>query len=109
MSAPTNWGSMSSNIPFTGNPLDRASDQRTDNAWLAQTRLDVRARFVLMWKGQPIIAGAEGTKSAKLFCVSGKTASNLGADDAQEIFLGLDPDGIPYFARDISAVPEPVG
>ena len=81
----------------------------SSDLWLAATRDDPRARFVLMWKSQPIMAGAEGTKSAKLFCVNGKTAATLGADGAQEIFLGVDSQGIAYFARDVSAVPEPVG
>ncbi len=96
-------------IPFTGNPLDRASDKRTDTDWLASTRNDVRSRFMLMWKSQPVLEGAEGTKSTQLLLVDAKAAGALGPDSAQEIFLGLDDSGAAYFARDISALPEPVG
>jgi NAD+ diphosphatase len=101
--------SPSSPIPFTGNPLDRASDKRVDKDWLLTARNDARARFVLVWKSQPLLKGAEGTKTAELLFVDATTAGMLGPETAQEIFLGLDDSGIAYFARDVSTLPEPVG
>jgi len=92
---------------FAGNPLDRASDKRSDAAWLAAARTDPAARVLPLWKLQPLLLGPEeSARSTELAFVSGELASGLGAADATEVFLGLDRT-TPYFARDISALTDP--
>ena len=93
-------------IAFSGNPLDRASEKRGDAAWLAVARGDARARFLPLWKLQPLLLGAEGAADTGLAFLGSAEAAKLGGD-AIEIFLGLDGE-TPYFARDISALAEPL-
>jgi NAD+ diphosphatase len=93
---------------FAGNPLDRASEKRADAAWLAAARTDPRSRVLPLWKLQPLLLGAEDrTGPTELGFIDGVLASGLGAADAAEVFLGLDGN-TPYFARDISALPDPL-
>src|SRR5215471_7276328 len=95
-------------LPFSGNPLDRASDKRSDSAWLAAARSNSRTRVLPLWKLQPLLLGPEGSKqTTELGFVDGVLASGLGAVDAIEVFLGLDGD-VAHFARDISALADPL-
>jgi NAD+ diphosphatase len=95
-------------IAFSGNPLDRASEKRGDAAWLTAQRADPKSRVLPLWKLQPLLLGPEdATKQTQLGFIEGELASGLGASDAVEVFLGLDHDG-PYFARDISALADPL-
>jgi NAD+ diphosphatase len=93
---------------FAGNPLDRASEKRADTAWLAAARADKGSRVLPLWKLQPLLLGPEDSKrSTELGFVEGALASGLGATDATEVFLGLEGT-TAYFARDISALPDPL-
>lgn len=93
---------------FAGNPLDRASEKRSDSAWLAAARADPASRVLPLWKLQPLLLGPEDkTRSTELGFVDGAMASGLGAADAAEVFLGLE-GATAYFARDISALPDPL-
>ena len=95
-------------IAFSGNPLDRASDKRGDAAWLTQKRRDRTARVLPLWKLQPLLLGPENaTGGTTLGFVDGELAAGLGAPDAVEVFLGLD-GAVPYFARDISSLTDPL-
>jgi NAD+ diphosphatase len=95
-------------IAFSGNPLDRASEKRGDAAWLAGQRANPMARFLPLWKLQPLLFGPEdATKETELGFIDGELASGLGASDAVEVFLGLDHGGA-RFARDISALADPL-
>jgi len=95
-------------IAFSGNPLDRVSEKRGDAQWLAAMRADTRARVLPLWKLQPLLLGPETAPEATgLGFVEGGLASGLGAPDAVEVFLGLDGE-TPCFARDISALADPL-
>jgi NAD+ diphosphatase len=95
-------------IAFSGNPLDRAGNRRTDSAWLASLRGGPLARVLPLWKLQPLLFGPEGTpESTRLGFVDGALASGLGGADAIEVFLGLSGQEA-FFARDISALPDPL-
>jgi NAD+ diphosphatase len=94
-------------IAFSGNPLDRASEKRSDKAWLAAKRREANAHVLPLWKLQPLLLGPEASEDIKLGFLEGTLASGLGAPDAVEVFLGLDGE-TPYFARDISALTDPL-
>jgi NAD+ diphosphatase len=95
-------------IAFAGNPLDRASDRRSDPDWLRTIRADTRVRVLPLWKLQPLMLGPETAReTTTLGFIDGTLASGLGAHDAVEVFLGLDGE-IGYFARDISALANPL-
>ena len=42
-------------IGFTGNPLARWSEKRADAVWLAEQYAHEQARYLLLWRGQPLI------------------------------------------------------
>src|SRR5204863_3765068 len=46
-------------IPFAGNPLNRASEKRTDADWIAARRRDPNSYILPMWRLQPFIIGPE--------------------------------------------------
>jgi NAD+ diphosphatase len=82
-------------IAFSGNPLDRASYNRADPAWLAAQA--ARGLFLPFWQNQPFLAGNRAgflpgrSEWEKYLCV----------------FLGLDGTQ-PLFAVDLPGETEPV-
>src|SRR5215471_1574186 len=75
-------------IPFSGNPLDRASERRSDSAWLkAQATAGLYLPF---WQNRPFIA-QERVKFQPW---------RSEWDSATCVFLGLD-EGQPLFAVDL--------
>jgi NAD+ diphosphatase len=81
-------------IPFSGNPLDRASEHRTDSAWLAAQKM--RGLFLPCWQNRPMVIDDR--------------AALLGWrpewEDHLCVFLGLE-DGQPLFAIDLPGDSEP--
>lgn len=96
-------------IAFSGNPLDRAGNRRSDTPWLASLRASARARVLPLWKLQPLLVSPEGVPEtvAHLGFIDGDLASGLGGADATEVFLGVNGEEA-FFARDISALPDPL-
>jgi NAD+ diphosphatase len=95
-------------IAFSGNPLDRVSEKRSDTAFIAAMRGRADSRVLPLWKLQPLLLGPENvTAEAELGFLDGTLSYGLGAPDAVEVFLGLDGE-TPYFARDISALTDPL-
>lgn len=94
-------------IPFTGNPLDRASEKRTDAEWLAARCRDPGSFVLPMWRLMPFFTGpekADGPFEAG-FLKPG-LAKSLAAPDAPSVLLGLE-NGHALFALDISAAADP--
>ena len=85
-------------LSFTGNPLDRASAQRSDPDWLAAQQARADARFLPIWQAKPLVAGA---RAAFL------SASDLHLlPDQLCVFLGLS-GGQPFFAAAMAPSEEP--
>jgi NAD+ diphosphatase len=80
---------------FSGNPLDRASEERCNAEWLAARRADPRSQMAALWHGDPLIAGGR-----VLFL--DLAATREFPSDAAFVFLGLD-NGRATFAIDASA------
>jgi NAD+ diphosphatase len=79
-------------ITFAGGTLDRASDRRTDDAWVRAVREDPRARAV---------AGGPGGVA-----LDEHGAPRLIALDSRDgILLGIGPDGTPLWAVDAQDEP----
>ncbi|HWF64341.1 MAG TPA: NAD(+) diphosphatase [Rhizomicrobium sp.] len=76
-------------LSFTGNPLDRASMERADPAWVAAQRERRDALFLPLWQAKPLLKG-------KRVAFLGNADLNSAAD-TPPIFLGLQ-DGQPLFA-----------
>ncbi|MGZ6023316.1 MAG: NAD(+) diphosphatase [Rhizomicrobium sp.] len=95
-------------IPFSGNPLDRASDKRIDAEWIAAKRRDPSSLILPMWRLQPFILGGEkAAPPVELGLLRPGLADSLAAPDAPCVFLGLEGRNA-MFALDISAARDPV-
>ena len=97
-------------IPFAGNPLDRASEKRSDAEWIAAKRRDPLSLVWPLWRLQPFLLGPEDrdASSVEAGYLRPGLAEELASDEAVSIFLGLEPDGTAVFALDISAAPDPM-
>jgi len=94
-------------IPFTGNPLDRASVKRTEADWVAAKRHDASSFILPMWRLQPFIVGPEKAAApVELGLLKAGLADSLAAPDAPCVFLGLEKDRA-IFALDISGASDP--
>ncbi|HTQ14400.1 MAG TPA: NAD(+) diphosphatase [Rhizomicrobium sp.] len=94
-------------IPFSGNPLDRASEKRTDSEWLAARRRDPDSLILPMWRLQPFLLGPERTKGPIEACyLRPGLAETIAGPEACCVLLGLER-GRAIFALDISAAPDP--
>ena len=94
-------------LPYTANPLDRASEKRSDASWLKAKRSAGNARILPMWKFQPFLLGPAGAVAADLGFLSGDALAALAPPEGLEIFLGLDGE-VALFARDVSGLDDPL-
>ena len=51
-------------IPFAGNPLNRASELRTDAAWIEAKRRDPSSRILPLWRLQPLLHDSDDADAA---------------------------------------------
>jgi NAD+ diphosphatase len=94
-------------IPFSGNPLDRASDKRTDAVWIESKRRDPSSLIFPMWRLQPFLSGPEKPElPAEIGMLRPGVADSLAGENAPCIFLGLDGE-VAVFALDISEASDP--
>jgi len=87
-------GRRESPFGFVGNPLDRISDKREDEAVLAALRARPDARAILLCRDTPILASAAGGLDP-MFALS---AANALGPVRETALLGVFPDGAPVFA-----------
>lgn len=92
-------------IPFSGNPLDRASEKRTDTDWVEAMRRDPGSFILPVWRLQPFLLGQEKGPLEAGFLKPG-LCETLAAKDAPSVLLGLE-NGKALFALDISAANDP--
>ena len=94
-------------IPFSGNPLNRASEKRTDSDWIESKRRDPSSLVLPIWRLEPFLLGPEKSPPPiELGLLRPGIADSLAGEEAPCIFLGLDGD-IAVFALDISAAGDP--
>jgi len=87
---------------YTGSPLHRAAERRTDAAFLAEARAHPRAIVAPIWRAQSLFLNA----GARFLSVT-ETVS-LAPEEPHWIFLGL-WDERPVFALDLNHHEEPQG
>jgi NAD+ diphosphatase len=88
-------------VTFGGSNLDRAAHLRTDPAALEAAMENPKARAVLMWRGKPLVSGADRGALVRLPMDHAIIGGEVGNRDSV-IFLGLDDAGAPLFACDCS-------
>ena len=94
-------------IPFAGNPLNRASEKRTDSNWIESKRRDPSSLVLPMWRLEPFLLGPEKSDPPiELGLIRSEIADSLASAEAIWIFLGLDGDRA-VFALDVSEAGEP--
>jgi NAD+ diphosphatase len=95
-------------IPFVGNPLNRASEKRTDANWIEAKRRDPTSRILPIWRLEPFLLEPESPAApTRLGFLRPEAADGLAGKDAPCIFLGLEGERA-VFAIDISAGGEAV-
>ena len=87
---------------FSGNPLDRAGDQRNDPAWLAEQAASPDALALVMWGGKPLVE--ENQDGPRLQWLGMAHARAVVPD--RELFLGL-WKGAPVFAVEVEGAVDP--
>jgi NAD+ diphosphatase len=94
-------------IPFAGNPLNRASEKRTNSDWVQSKLRDPSSLIFPMWRLQPFLLGSQKSAApAKLGLLHAEIVSSLAEGEAPCIFLGLDGE-TALFALDVSAASGP--
>jgi NAD+ diphosphatase len=86
---------------FAGNPLDRASERRRDEAWIGSLLADPAARFLPLYELRPATRGADAPVLDWQPIEACREAIDRGA---ALVFLGMD-EGRPFFTIDAGAAP----
>jgi NAD+ diphosphatase len=94
-------------IPFSGSPLNRASEKRTNPEWIQAKLQDPSSLIFPLWRLQPFLLGSQKLAApAKLGLLPPGIASSMAGEDGPSIFLGLDSE-TALFALDVSAAANP--
>jgi len=88
---------------FYSGGLDRASHLRKDAAWLGERLAHQSSRFVLVWRGQNLIAEYESAEPAAVFL----PPEAIDAAEKDAVLLGIEGDAA-FFAIDLSAMEAPL-
>src|ERR1700749_1522905 len=73
---------------FAGNPLDRASDRRSDQAWIAAQFAAPDALALPMWNGAPFIED-DGQGGVRLAYIPPRLAEEVAGGAERLLFLGV--------------------
>ena len=75
---------------FAGNPLNRASERRSDAAWLQAQRDDPNSLALALWNGKPLVEDAPGgEKAVRIAYLSVPMVREIAASDERLLFMGL--------------------
>jgi len=90
---------------FAGNPLDRASDRRVDDDWLARQLAAEGALAVALWNGMALVEPRKDGER-QLSYLPAKLAAELSGGAERLLFLGLWKE-TPVFAVDLEGQADP--
>ena len=90
---------------FAGNPLDRASYRRSDEAWVAERLADPDSLALAMWNGKPLVESGKNGGVQIAYLATGMAKALAGGAE-QMLFLGL-WQGTAVFAVDIDSDTDP--
>ncbi|HEX4097655.1 MAG TPA: NAD(+) diphosphatase [Caulobacteraceae bacterium] len=96
---------------FAGNPLDRASYQRSDADWVKDKLADPDSLALVLWNGKPMVESRPktpegGEKGSQIAYVRADLASELSPDRERILFLGLWKE-TAIFALDMEGQTDP--
>jgi NAD+ diphosphatase len=93
---------MSQPLPFSGSPLNRAGNLRTDAAWVESQIAAAESRFLPLWRLQALVKSSDPPSLAW----ATDAVLDFASKTTGPVLLGL-RDGIAHFAVDISEVDDP--
>ena len=94
-------------IPFAGNPLNRASEKRTDPDWIEAKLHHPTSRVFPLWRLEPFLLGSQKLASpARIGLLRPDIVDSLAIGEAPCVFLGLDGE-TALFALDIPSAANP--
>ncbi|MDD3838717.1 MAG: NUDIX-like domain-containing protein, partial [Phenylobacterium sp.] len=73
---------------FAGNPLNRASERRGDEAWLAEKLDSPDSLAVAIWNGRPLVEKAEDG-GLQLAYIPARMADKMTGGMERLLFMGL--------------------
>jgi len=95
---------------FAGNPLNRDSERRGDEAWLAEKLADAESLAVALWNGKPLVEDLlddDGKSTGvQIAYLRADLAQDLAGGNEKLLYLGLWKD-IAVFAVDIDTATDP--
>ena len=90
---------------FSGNPLDRMSDRRSDAAWIAERLADPDSVAIALWRGAPLVTEQGGAvRLSRLPLMLAVEAAARPGEDL--LFLGVGR-GSAVFALDLDGSADP--
>jgi len=89
-------------VTFGGSGLNRAAEVRGDRGRLEAALADPAARCLPMWQGKPLLRGEGFAELALLPMDHPIFAAGYAGALSEPMFLGLEEDGAPRFAADLS-------
>jgi len=95
-------------LQYAGGTLDRAAKQRRDPKWVAAAFGSPSARFVPVWQARTLFADLTSEPRRPVVQQLDRDAAGWALEATTDpVFLGIDPDGAPFFALDVSAIEDP--
>lgn len=89
-------------VTFGGSGLNRAGEIRNDPAALAQALAHPDAASVVLWMGKPLVCGEDLEHLALVRMNHPVLSAGYSSSIETPVLLGLEDDGAPRFAHDIS-------
>jgi NAD+ diphosphatase len=89
---------------YAGNPLDRASARRVDQAWLLARLAEPNSQALAFWNGAPLVTTAEG--GVRLVRLAAAMAARVADSEHGLLFLGTE-DERAVFAVDLDGPADP--
>jgi NAD+ diphosphatase len=90
---------------FAGNPLDRASERRRDEAWLAEMLAAPGSLSLALWNGKPMVEGGKES-GVQLAYLRADMARELAGGGERLLFMGLWKENA-VFALDFDGAADP--
>lgn len=90
---------------FAGNPLDRASDRRSDEAWLSGQLASAESLALAVWNGRPLVEKTSGG-GVQIAYLPARLAGELSGGPERLLFLGLWKE-TAVFAVDLEGFSDP--
>ncbi len=91
---------------FAGNPLDRASDRRTQPRWVADRLAGPQSLAIAIWNGKPLVEDAKEGGGVQIAYLAAGMAQTLSGGAERLLFLGLWQE-IAVFAVDLDGAADP--